>query len=69
MITKTVFFVQHQGYEADFSDGSTDLKPLGSLDEGVSAFKKAAGHRRLLALSVDFFTEKPQGMAVELARV
>ena len=69
MITKTVFFTQHQGEQADFSDGSADPTLHHNLEEGLAAFKADHGHRRLLALSVDFFSKEPQGMAVELMRV
>ena len=69
MITQTVFFIQYQGDAADFSDGTADPQVISTLDEAVTAFKQASHHRRLLALSVDRFTQKPQGMAVELSRV
>lgn len=69
MISKTVFFVQHQGDEADFSDGLADPTLHQTIEEGLAAFKAEHGHRRLLALTVDFFSNKPQGMAVELKRV
>lgn len=68
-VTKTLFFVQHQGDQADFSDGSADPTMHSSIETALDVFKKEHGHRRLLALSVDFFTNKPQGMAVEIKRV
>ena len=69
MISKTVFFTQHQGEQADFSDGLADPTLHNTLEAGLAAFKADHGHRRLLALSVDYFSNEPQGMAVELQRV
>ena len=68
-LTKTVFFLQHQGQEADFSDGSADPTLHADLETGLAAFQAESGHRRLLALSVDYFSNQPNGMAVELKRV
>ena len=69
MVTKTVFFIQHQVESATFSDAETNLEKIENLDAAFEAFKKAHGHRRLLALSTDLFTGVPQGVAVELSRV
>ena len=68
-LTKTVFFVQHQNGEADFSDGSADPTLHNDLESALAAFKADAGHRRLMAVTVGYFSEEPNPAAVELKRV
>ena len=68
-VTKPAFFIQHQVEAADFSDAETNLDSIDNIDQALNAFNKAAGHRRLIAVTLDFFTDKPVGQGVELKRV
>ena len=68
-ISHTVFFTQYQGDQPDFSDGLANPELHRTLEAGLAAFKADHGHRRLLAISTDFFSGEAQGNALELMRV
>lgn len=68
-ISRTVFFTQYQGDQPDFSDGVANPELHGSVEAGLAAFNADHGHRRLMAISTDFFSGKAEGNALELMRV
>ena len=45
----TVFFIQFQKEQPDFSDAVADPTLYHSLDEALKAFELASGHRQLFA--------------------
>ena len=45
----TVFFIQFQKEQPDFSDAVADPTLYQSLDEALKAFELACGHRQLFA--------------------
>ena len=65
----TVFFIQFQKDQPDFSDAVADPTLYRSLEEALNAFELAAGHRQLFAC-LDPNTPQPNGnTALVLKRV
>ena len=47
----TIFLIQYQGEQGDFSDATPDPRVLEDRFIAAAAFKAAAGHRRLLQIT------------------